>query len=1012
MSRHVDDGGPACEPMTAEGRSSESTSRKQPARRAAAPSESSSSAVAAVKLAYDADEDDMHDSHTHGSLSDDDDDDDDDFQVEDLLWAAQMDLIGHRHASAIQKLQHAVALGSSAACATLGNLLSHGFRAGGEHAACVSPPTRSATMPDPIAHAHATTTTKQSLVATDGSLKRPTPLRTATMPPTQSASTSHQDSLAAAELFATGLEIELGKLIQADANGMLDDEQPMYSDEEGSEGKYFGLERALDLVVGLTDSFRFGILVPPPAHEHQSNGQLSLAEELWSKGAILAHQVLAHPSVTLTQPVLTSLSSSASSPRPRSLSRSLSRSYAHPSTNLPAPQMSSPHPHLSGETRLQLTINVHLLYLLALHVWPTDQKRAEDFWKELVRLGSKGVGTKEGEEMVERAKRRIDNLHRDGGPDESWHTAKARGRAQRAARKQQGDRAQTDESLSFERSTGDALQEMKEEIERDKQEAARERAQAVLDVKGKGRAYEGDLEDSTAEHSRFGSSSSAVTIKPSSGTDNARASTSPTPVAPLSRTPRPSKFHFGADETSHEYPSPPTTPPSTSSPVSAKEPPAESLAPNLLREQTTEPDSYFSSQIDHQDATKTSLTRLPRNRTRASSVASSTASCRVPVWTMKQLTRTRSSASVATLPPDFGSSSLSTDRSWTASSSRGVLSQAVVADFAPLRGKESLTKTRSRSVSSASQRTPSASDEPGSKSWSSTWRAKFSTLRDKPAQFFAPNDRTNVGRGDASDLLRQVLVRDQTAAMYGGINWDFDERDECESGIDGEGEDDDPNRAKFDDDTSLLLPPELETPSVQVNGATQETGRSRRPSNSTASVNGLPVTGRKASRKHALRRVGSSLSQRSFFDPTTCESRWTPPPPPPPTLPNSDPAESVGLLSPTSAANAPQSHSAPPLSRPQSRLTLPVNPRLQQQTTEAGMDPLLLDLERKSRVGVKTVCANCGKKGLNYPKSAKGETFCSRECRVKSRKGRSGNPMTEGVGGGRQEMVVKVDAGA
>jgi hypothetical protein len=47
------------------------------------------------------------------------------------------------------------------------------------------------------------------------------------------------------------------------------------------------------------------------------------------------------------------------------------------------------------------------------------------------------------------------------------------------------------------------------------------------------------------------------------------------------------------------------------------------------------------------------------------------------------------------------------------------------------------------------------------------------------------------------------------------------------------------------------------------------------------------------------------------------------------------------------------------------------------------MDPLLLELERKSRVGVRTVCATCGKKGFNYPTSRGGQTYCSRECRIK-----------------------------
>ena len=47
----------------------------------------------------------------------------------------------------------------------------------------------------------------------------------------------------------------------------------------------------------------------------------------------------------------------------------------------------------------------------------------------------------------------------------------------------------------------------------------------------------------------------------------------------------------------------------------------------------------------------------------------------------------------------------------------------------------------------------------------------------------------------------------------------------------------------------------------------------------------------------------------------------------------------------------------------------------------AGTDPVLLELERKSRVGVKTKCASCRKQGYNFPATKEGKTFCSRECR-------------------------------
>ncbi|KAI7965687.1 hypothetical protein MJO29_001435 [Puccinia striiformis f. sp. tritici] len=47
------------------------------------------------------------------------------------------------------------------------------------------------------------------------------------------------------------------------------------------------------------------------------------------------------------------------------------------------------------------------------------------------------------------------------------------------------------------------------------------------------------------------------------------------------------------------------------------------------------------------------------------------------------------------------------------------------------------------------------------------------------------------------------------------------------------------------------------------------------------------------------------------------------------------------------------------------------------------MDPVLADLEAKSRLNVQTECAICLKKGINYPKCPKCQLeFCSRTCRV------------------------------
>lgn len=92
-------------------------------------------------------------------------------------------------------------------------------------------------------------------------------------------------------------------------------------------------------------------------------------------------------------------------------------------------------------------------------------------------------------------------------------------------------------------------------------------------------------------------------------------------------------------------------------------------------------------------------------------------------------------------------------------------------------------------------------------------------------------------------------------------------------------------------------------------------------------------------------------------------------------------------------------HSTPAGSR--ERRLAPVDPqtsppkasdRRQNAKQNAGlavpMDPLLLELERHSRVGVRTTCAACGKKGLNFPACRIcRQTYCGRECRTSSAHG-------------------------
>lgn len=116
---------------------------------------------------------------------------------------------------------------------------------------------------------------------------------------------------------------------------------------------------------------------------------------------------------------------------------------------------------------------------------------------------------------------------------------------------------------------------------------------------------------------------------------------------------------------------------------------------------------------------------------------------------------------------------------------------------------------------------------------------------------------------------------------------------------------------------------------------------------------------------------------RSFFDPTT--------------------------YSPARQISPPRKRSIPQLvctpATPQKDHLLPPRPMTRRRSrrrsvsstaaTLPPIDPFLAELERTSRVGVKTTCHQCGENGLNYSACPRcRQTFCSRDCRVASGNGR------------------------
>lgn len=126
------------------------------------------------------------------------------------------------------------------------------------------------------------------------------------------------------------------------------------------------------MISQLTDAYRHGALRP--------SLDASDPESLWETGAVVARKALLHPSILLD----------LYSPL--------------------APNCAS--------------INVHLLYVLALHSWSTDQAEASRCWTRIVEISVflSGVGSLEGDEIVKGAVRRLEMLSTTHVPD--WKAAK------------------------------------------------------------------------------------------------------------------------------------------------------------------------------------------------------------------------------------------------------------------------------------------------------------------------------------------------------------------------------------------------------------------------------------------------------------------------------------------------------------------------------------------------------------------------------------------------------------
>ncbi|BGP27752.1 hypothetical protein JCM10295v2_006727 [Rhodotorula toruloides] len=904
-------------------------------------------------------------------------DDDDDDDVESLLYLAQMDLIAHKPEQATAKLQQAVDLGSSAACATLANLLARGWRADTSRPALSSPPLAVRSPP---------ATSPPSSFHPPHSYRPRPPLRRYSSIAALSAPRRTADSQRAVGLFCTGLEVELRKPVRRDTN----DHDPVESgygsgeDDDSAEGRFFSLERALDLVVGVTDAHRFGILHAP--HTQQA-GQLpsptdqegETNDQLWRRSSQVASDLLEHEAVA---PVLHPLPApdEQQPPTQRRRPSSVSRSYTHPSSALIAapssPADSQTASLFSPKRKLQLTIAIHALYTLAVQSYASSSSTltspsqssspsdAEKHWSTMVALAKPyaplgGIGIKEADELVERAGRRLESIHHlDMGEQEPWRLAKRKDKGkQRQEEGVLGTSAVTIRPVSVRSTTTATAGSFGGRTPR-VGSAARFHLHGEVD--------EGDEALVSPAQASVAAMRSGL---PAAAADCAHSPPfSLSPPKNLLTSPVHSN-HSSApsskEEAALQYPSPPDTPPtefpSQLQPLSPSQlQPASSLSPPLSSVTALSP-FYPPDRSRSPSSSGSAIPRVTSTRSIRSthSVLSTFKNDPLQSYLDLRLKRVTSSASICTAPPDF-SARLGRYAGKDKGKGRMVGPEPVVGFAVATNGR-----VRARAQSTA-PRPPQP--EPGPTNWLSRFWSTTKNLKDWPAE-----TREAEGEG-VSDLdrsrsssamheLRKALKRHEEASGVLYSYWgegDLVEEEEAD-GAEQQQEEVVP-AAKFD---SPAVPPQAST-----SGESAQAARLRE---SLAKAVGAGPRRRTASgpRSFALNDPTATLDPSSSRGSSHERDRSSPRQ----RRHNRQHSGSSATLTATTVDGflAPPS----PVTRHRRRKSEP------RPLKPVAMDPLLLELEKRSRVGVQTVCAACGKRGLNFPACRKCKrTYCGRTCRI------------------------------
>ena len=678
-----------------------------------------------------------------------------------------------------------------------------------------------------------------------------------------------------------------------------------------------------------------------------------------------------------------------------------------------------------------MTVAIHALYVLALQAWavqhgpsasssaasssgsgpsaPLEDPKllAERYWSTIDRLAAPyapfgGIGIKEGDEIVQSTQRRLGSIrHQDLGPDEPWRLAKKRGRQAQAGAvpaatsappppPDEGSSAvtirpalvpqlstssgsyggRTPRGASFHLGAG--VEEADAEEDEAEQEARAAAAPASLDMPS-GSARAGD---STARSPPFALSPPHDLLLSSSS----------------SSVKGPSSSRTGSG-LAQPYPSPPETPPIASDEhafypdfqpraSSTLSPPASSTS--RLQPLVSPTAGTASSGLPR----VTSVRSIASNRS-TTSVLSQFKHDPLERYLSGRLRRVGSAASICTAPPD-----LSGRTRVCRGKGKGKMVEPEPSELFEVRGAGAGGAALERAKSRPSALATVEEAEP--KTWLSRfWRSSRSALDESGG-----GRRRGEPAGLAAAAEEGALDRTRSSSAVHALKLALDRHDEASSTMVlywGEGEDTLDKEAEGDEPGSPSSPAAAaasadEVPSPPASSLRFDEAQLSQADKLRSSLDAKPQPAtRQAARQRSFLLTdptSSSTSASASASANTSLSRDR--------ARSSRRARSRDASAHSSASSThsttPDGHLAPPSPSKSGRRRRRRSSTGARSTTSDGaerapvpvaMDPLLLELERRSHIGLKTACAACGRRGLNFPacRKCKG-TYCSRDCRV------------------------------